>query len=393
MSTNKDENKDVVTKKKFPVPVILGSIAALVVIILAIIITILVLGSSDRKYAKQLALGDKYFSEPDYDNAILAYKEAIQINPRKGDAYLGLANVYIELNNMQEAERVLTEGYAASEDERLMTLLQRLKDQEKKDAKADEPEDKSEKTDDWEKWNQFTDLYDKINLIDIGLEKTYIYYLSDEERADKYDDVIKELESYIELYNEEHPDHKDINSIKAALCKGGIALSPIDEGHGRYPTVELAYHALYVSYIKAGDMEKAKDVYKEMLARFGEEEMLQEGYQIEYTEEGYNVKAELDDYGRLTMYYNNYQGILINRAYEYDGNRLVKEILPFEQVTRTYTYDEYGRVSKETEESVLTSFESTKTYDYSVPGEVRIINNTGFEVVYLIGEYGQLTEK
>lgn len=393
MSTNKDENKDVVTKKIFPVPVILGSIAALVVIILAIIITILVLGSSDRKYAKQLALGDKYFSELDYDNAILAYKEAIQINPRKGDAYLGLANVYIELNNMQEAERVLTEGYAASEDERLMTLLERLKDQEKKNVRADEPEDKSEKTDDWEKWNQFSDLYDKINLIDIGLEKTYIYYLSDEERADKYDDVIKELESYIELYNEEHPDHKDINSIKAALCKGGIALSPIDEGHGRYPTVELAYHALYVSYIKAGDMEKAKDVYKEMLARFGEEEMLQEGYQIEYTEEDYNVKAELDDYGRLTMYYNNYQGILINRAYEYDGNRLVKEILPFEQVTRTYTYDEYGRVSKETEESVLTSFESTKTYDYSVPGEVRIINDTGFEVVYLIGEYGQLTEK
>ena len=80
-------------KKKRLLPFVfigLGLFCAIIVILL------IVLGSknSDQALRDQLALGEKYLNEMDYDKAILAYKEALEIDPDSTEALNGLHNAY-----------------------------------------------------------------------------------------------------------------------------------------------------------------------------------------------------------------------------------------------------------------------------------------------------------
>ena len=83
-------------KRKWLVPVIIGGIVALIVAIFAAVIVAAVISvtAPKRKLQKQLDLGQKYLTEMDYENAILAYQAAIQMNPKAEGGYLGLAGVY-----------------------------------------------------------------------------------------------------------------------------------------------------------------------------------------------------------------------------------------------------------------------------------------------------------
>ena len=95
MSETNETTEVVKKKKKWLVPVIIGA-AAILFVIIAVVILVVVLAVTAPKRAlkKQLDLGQKYLTELDYDQAILAYEDALKIDPKNEEAYLGLIGIY-----------------------------------------------------------------------------------------------------------------------------------------------------------------------------------------------------------------------------------------------------------------------------------------------------------
>ncbi len=70
--------------------VIIISVLAAVVLIAIAAVTTVAVTAGPRAAREQLALGDRYLEELDYENAILAYTRAIEADPRNAQAYYGL---------------------------------------------------------------------------------------------------------------------------------------------------------------------------------------------------------------------------------------------------------------------------------------------------------------
>ncbi|MDF1495809.1 tetratricopeptide repeat protein [Caproiciproducens sp. CPB-2] len=62
-----------------------------------------------------MAQGDKSLNSKDYSNAIAFYNEAISTDGSKEADYLGLANCYIAQQDYTSAEKILSDGYTATE--------------------------------------------------------------------------------------------------------------------------------------------------------------------------------------------------------------------------------------------------------------------------------------
>ncbi len=96
---------------------IIGIVAALVVLAGALIFF---LGDlSAEKLQKQLDLGQKYLEEMNYEEAVVAFETAIEIDPMSVDAYLGLVEVYIRTGDFDTALEYAKKGYEMTGDERL----------------------------------------------------------------------------------------------------------------------------------------------------------------------------------------------------------------------------------------------------------------------------------
>lgn len=63
--------------------------------------------SSQAQVEKKLELAVKYLSENKYEEAILAYNEAIKIDPKNVEARVGLARAYIGVGDFQKAEKAV----------------------------------------------------------------------------------------------------------------------------------------------------------------------------------------------------------------------------------------------------------------------------------------------
>ena len=99
-----------------------------VVIIGGIIAVVLITNQSNNdEYMKQLSLGEKYLSEEKYDEAIVALRRAIEINPNNPEAYLKLADAYIAKGDTQSAIQALELGLTRTNSEAIRTKLNALK--------------------------------------------------------------------------------------------------------------------------------------------------------------------------------------------------------------------------------------------------------------------------
>ena len=77
-------------------------------------------------WQEQYDLGIRYLSEGNYEEAIIAFTAAIEIDPKRVDAYVSLADVYVELGDMENAMAILESGYAETGDEALREYLDML---------------------------------------------------------------------------------------------------------------------------------------------------------------------------------------------------------------------------------------------------------------------------
>lgn len=67
-------------------------------------------GADTVRMYRQLSLGNRYLDEMEYEQAIAAFEEAIEIAPKNPDPYIALAEVYMEMGDYDKAIDVLMEG-------------------------------------------------------------------------------------------------------------------------------------------------------------------------------------------------------------------------------------------------------------------------------------------
>ncbi|MBQ9766417.1 MAG: tetratricopeptide repeat protein [Lachnospiraceae bacterium] len=67
-------------------------------------------GGSDKKLEEKLSEADEYITNEDYEGAISAYRQAIEINDKSEAAYIGLIDAYIAIKDYDAAESVVDEA-------------------------------------------------------------------------------------------------------------------------------------------------------------------------------------------------------------------------------------------------------------------------------------------
>ena len=101
-----DQNQNPEKKKKKGKIITLICVLALVVLGAGIGIFFALQGggSSLTPLQEALQLGEKYLNELDYENAVMAFTEATEIDPKSTEAYMGLAQSYTGIQDYEQAE-------------------------------------------------------------------------------------------------------------------------------------------------------------------------------------------------------------------------------------------------------------------------------------------------
>lgn len=102
-------------------------------------------GNIEQQIAEQLTLGEKYLSEMSYDEAIVAFQKAIELEPKCTEAYIGLAQVYQSMGELEQALNVLlkvpTDAIGLDEVEEMRNEIEKelemRKENEKKKAEIE----------------------------------------------------------------------------------------------------------------------------------------------------------------------------------------------------------------------------------------------------------------
>ena len=91
--------------------------------VLPVLLVVLLLcgcGAAAKSWQEEYDLGVRYLSEGNYEEAILAFEAAIEIDPKRAEAYLGLADVYVAQGDLDAAREVLDRAVEAVGLERRM---------------------------------------------------------------------------------------------------------------------------------------------------------------------------------------------------------------------------------------------------------------------------------
>ena len=88
----------------------------MVCLFLALLLGLAACGKSpEEKWQEQYELGMKYVSEGNYEEAVLAFTAAIEIDPKKADTYANLAYVYASQDDMDSLLEILQRGREETE--------------------------------------------------------------------------------------------------------------------------------------------------------------------------------------------------------------------------------------------------------------------------------------
>ena len=390
-----EEDNPIVKKKK---NILVPIIVAAVLLIAVIVIVILVVSSSGKSVNDKLALGDRYLSELDYDKAIAAYKEVLDIDPENADAYLGIAKAYEGQGIIENAIATLEEGYMVVKDERLTSMMEELRlklaakmermpDNEKETEKREESAPKNgPKTEDeiLEEYKDLIDFWEEYTLVDIpGVS---ICYFSYEERQNVYGPMISRLKEFIsdpgvfyEGSSYYHPERFDPQKVvvgidgQCNLIMDGITTYWV---YSDIPSIDEAYALLYYWQMVVGDEEDARDTRREYAELIGRQDMSRDGYTVEQSK-------TFDAYGRMIE--DSVNGLVFETTwdtgicYKSKDNRSEKNgVIGYNSHT-DYEYDEAGRMILSDQKSFMREIfteEEIAHYRYDRSGEVSVTGET-----------------
>ncbi|MCM1217670.1 MAG: tetratricopeptide repeat protein [Lachnospiraceae bacterium] len=101
-------------------------IVAGIVILIALAVGIGIYNTPANRLKRQFDLGNRYLEEMNYEQAVIAFESAIEIDPISVDAYLGLAEAYVGKDDYESAIDALQRGYELTGDEEIKIRLDEL---------------------------------------------------------------------------------------------------------------------------------------------------------------------------------------------------------------------------------------------------------------------------
>lgn len=98
------------------------------VALLCIVIGIILVNKSisSNKYEEKMKKGERYLAELDYDAAIKAYNEALNIDKNNEKTYIKLAEAYQAVGDMDSVDNILTLGYQTTGSKTIKGMLDNL---------------------------------------------------------------------------------------------------------------------------------------------------------------------------------------------------------------------------------------------------------------------------
>ena len=104
--------------------------AVLIAVITAAIIgTLAIQATPANRVKRQLRLAQKYLNELNYEQAVLAYQEAISIDPKCEQAYFAIADICIKTNEEDKAVAILEQAQANMQTDALTARLDEVRKQ------------------------------------------------------------------------------------------------------------------------------------------------------------------------------------------------------------------------------------------------------------------------
>lgn len=147
---------------------------------------------------EQLKLGEKYLTEENYEEAIVAFSKVIELDPKAGRAYIGMADAYERSGEAQKAVDILEEGYAQVPGEEIKTELLGIY------------EDRALESWNNQQYGEAEAVYLRVIELEPGSLRAYLnlYYLYTEiGDGEKRQDILqKGLEAYENLAEEERTE-------------------------------------------------------------------------------------------------------------------------------------------------------------------------------------------
>ena len=77
----------------------------------------------NKNYNEAITSAEKYLSENNYEDAVVEYKKAISVNPKDAEAYLGLAEVYLCMGDVDKVKAILDKGYLKTKSPKIQWML------------------------------------------------------------------------------------------------------------------------------------------------------------------------------------------------------------------------------------------------------------------------------
>lgn len=102
--------------------------------------------SARQRLEEQLELGNQYLDDMDYEQAIAAFEMALEIDDKCVEAYLGLAEAYTRLGELDKAIEILELGILKTDSEELKEKLEELQALKEELEAEQSAEEESEKT-------------------------------------------------------------------------------------------------------------------------------------------------------------------------------------------------------------------------------------------------------
>lgn len=65
----------------------------------------------ENRISRYMGAAERYLSEMNYEPAVIEFQKILEIDPMNVDAYLGLAEAYIAMDDKNKAQEVLNNGY------------------------------------------------------------------------------------------------------------------------------------------------------------------------------------------------------------------------------------------------------------------------------------------
>ena len=107
---------------------LIGIICCIVVLVLLVGIGLFASArGKENNLQEHLDLGAQYLDKLDYEKAIAEYVRALEIDPKCVDAYLGIADAHIGLEDYQSALLTAQEGYGETGDARLLQKTEEIR--------------------------------------------------------------------------------------------------------------------------------------------------------------------------------------------------------------------------------------------------------------------------